>query len=836
MDACKYLKLKSKYVVGFFVFVFFIKTQEVQGKEYFNSDLLEKDPESDQIADLSAFEEGFQAPGSYLVDVFVNDVAQGTQYINFHERNKRLIPCISIDFLKKASVNTALLQEFRTSDNCTNFLSIPDSSFDFDFPSQKLLISFPQAVMINSMRDYVPKEQWDEGISAFIMNYNISGTSTWQTKPSDEKTNYYANLRPGFNIGPWRQRNFFTYTKNSGGEGRWDRVFSYLQRDLPNIDSQLVIGDSTTLSDVFDTVPFRGFQMYSDTDMTPDSQKGYAPIVRGIAKTNAQVIIRQNGYIIYQTRVTPGPFVINDLYPTGGSGDLDVRIREMDGTEQSLVIPFASLPVLQRPGYFKYNLMSGTYRSYDTNVEKTRLNQLSLGYGLPWGSTIYGGLQNSVVYKSISYGVGKNLGIVGALSFDLTSASSKLKNKTESQGKSYRIRFSKNFIDTGTNFSIAGYKYSTSGYNRLQDVMESYNKKNYDNYVEDVKERTEITINQNLTKIGAVNLNLVEERLRDGKGNTKSIGLGYSNTWDSVSYSINYSYSKNNYITSRTITSTNDSIFSLNVNIPFDLFNKTTYINYATNSSTEKDIYNTVGLSGLALDDDNLNWSLQKGFSEKNINDTSNINLGYKATYGELNAGYGYDKNNSILNYGVSGGVVLHGNGLTLSQRLGETISLITVPKAAGIAILNQNGVKTDYRGYTILPYLSPYKRNEIILDADNLPSDIDILTNSRVVIPTRGAITLATFNANVGRRVLLTLKIKDKKKAVPFGAIVKNTSSPEAYIVGESGQVYMSGIAESGVLFVQWGESINQKCKANYDFSKVESSSSIVMYDAICN
>jgi hypothetical protein len=40
--------------------------------------------------------------------------------------------------------------------------------------------------------------------------------------------------------------------------------------------------------------------------MLPDSQKGYAPVVRGIARTNAQVVVRQNGYIIYQTYVAPG--------------------------------------------------------------------------------------------------------------------------------------------------------------------------------------------------------------------------------------------------------------------------------------------------------------------------------------------------------------------------------------------------------------------------------------------------------------------------------------------------------------------------------------------------
>lgn len=39
--------------------------------------------------------------------------------------------------------------------------------------------------------------------------------------------------------------------------------------------------------------------------MLPDSQKGFAPTIRGIARTNAQVTVRQNGYVLYQTYVTP---------------------------------------------------------------------------------------------------------------------------------------------------------------------------------------------------------------------------------------------------------------------------------------------------------------------------------------------------------------------------------------------------------------------------------------------------------------------------------------------------------------------------------------------------
>lgn len=195
-----------------------------------------------------------------------------------------------------------------------------------------------------------------------------------------------------------------------------------MQRAIIPLQAQLTLGDSSAPADVFDSMPFRGVQLASDDDMLPDSLKGYAPVVRGIARTNAQVVVRQNGYQIYQSYVAPGAFEIADMYPTGGAGDLEVTIVEADGSEQHFTLPYASLPVLQREGRLKYALTAGQYRSYNRSVEKTPFGQLTGIYGLPYGLTLYGGVQGADKYQSAALGVGKNMGDFGAISADLTGA------------------------------------------------------------------------------------------------------------------------------------------------------------------------------------------------------------------------------------------------------------------------------------------------------------------------------------------------------------------------------------------------------------------------------
>ncbi|MCT6957964.1 fimbria/pilus outer membrane usher protein, partial [Salmonella enterica] len=84
--------------------------------------------------------------------------------------------------------------------------------------------------------------------------------------------------------------------------------------------------------------------------MLPDSMRGYAPTVRGVAETNAKVTVRQNGVVLYETTVAPGPFTISDLYATGYGGDLAVTVTEADGRVRSFAVPYASVPQLLRPG------------------------------------------------------------------------------------------------------------------------------------------------------------------------------------------------------------------------------------------------------------------------------------------------------------------------------------------------------------------------------------------------------------------------------------------------------------------------------------------------------
>ena len=454
------------------------------GESYFNPGFLSDDAAS--VADLSRFEKGHQqAPGTYRVDVWRNDEFLGTQDVQFEEAKESaapaaggLAPCITHGMLERFGVNISAfpdLAQYSGASCIPVSTAIPGTEIVFDFASLRLGINLPQVAMQNSARGYIPPDQWDEGIPAALVNYSFTGN-----RGSDDDS-YYLNLQSGLNYGAWRLRNNGAWRYTSGNGERhssWQNIGTWAQRTVIPLKSELVLGDSNTGNDVFDSIGFRGGRLFSSDSMYPDSMQGYAPTVRGIARTPAKVVIRQNGYVIYQSYVQAGAFAISDLKPTSSSGDLEVTVEEKDGSQQRYTMPYSTVPLLQREGRLKYDLVAGDYRSGNSEQDTPFFTQGTLIAGIADGYTLYGGTQLASRYTALAIGAGKNLGDWGAVSLDFTHARSQLADDSRHEGQSLRFLYAKSLNGFGTNFQLLGYRYSTKGFYTLDDVawnsMEGY--------------------------------------------------------------------------------------------------------------------------------------------------------------------------------------------------------------------------------------------------------------------------------------------------------------------------------------------------------------------------
>ena len=63
------------------------------------------------------------------------------------------------------------------------------------------------------------------------------------------------------------------------------------------------------------------------------------------------------------------------IYPTSNSGDLTVKVKEADGSEQTFIQPFSSVAIFQREGHLKYTLSGGEYRAYRLPLRTSSLSE-----------------------------------------------------------------------------------------------------------------------------------------------------------------------------------------------------------------------------------------------------------------------------------------------------------------------------------------------------------------------------------------------------------------------------------------------------------------------------
>ncbi|QGG08414.1 fimbria/pilus outer membrane usher protein [Enterobacter cancerogenus] len=807
--------------------------RSAEAREVFNTHALEIDNPGQPVADLSAFAESDgQLPGTYRVTVYVNSEKQGeAQDIAFVAGpDKKLTAQITPAMLKAWGVKTevfpalAALPPDKPLDDIGRY--IPMAATDLRFSKLQLNVSIPQAAMNASARGWVDPSGWDEGVPAALLNYNLSGSNTWRDGENGSDDNYYANLQSGINLGAWRLRNYSTWNYDEDSGSHWDSVNTYLQRDIQRLKGQLTLGDSYTPSDIFDSVQFRGAQLASDDNMLPDSLRGFAPIIRGIAQSSAQVTIKQNGYIIYQSYVAPGAFTISDLYPTSGSGDLEVTIKEADGSERTFVQPFSAVPIMQREGRLKYALTAGKYRSGNDDSDEPEFGQVTAIYGLPYAITLYGGTLYSQDYQSGAAGLGFGLGELGSLSADITAAHTTLNNDDSHNGQSYRVQYSKDFQTTDTSFTLAAYRYSTAGFYTFQEANDlradsddgwrmTYNK----------RQRLQLDLSQSIGSYGSFFISGYQQDYWQEDGYERTLSTGWNGNIDGISYSVTYSYS--DYPES---TQPADQQLAFNVQVPLSRFMPNAWASYSVNTAKHGDTRQQVGLNGTALADNNLSYSLQQSYTNHGVGGSGNISADYKGGQGEITGGYNYDDDTQQVNYGLRGGIVAHPHGITLSQPLGQSLAIVNAPGADDAKVQNNTGVYTDGRGYAVVPYVNPYKKNRIALDTSTLGDEVDIDTAVQTVTPTQGAVVMADFNTRVGRRVLMTLYYRGLP--VPFGAQAKLKEGGSG-IVGDDGQVYLTGVPQEGEIAVNWNGV--QQCAVHYRLPEQENQPPVITVTEEC-
>ncbi|MFA9596894.1 fimbria/pilus outer membrane usher protein [Citrobacter telavivensis] len=773
-------------------------------------------------------------PGLKITDIMVNDQLAGKMDVEFISNGKNeTFPCLNTSMLKTLGIKTELYENVatETAGQCYNLnKNIPASALHYKDSEQKLYITVPQEAVDKKRFTMISPLEWDHGVPSLRTSYNgyyyssrikTDHTSGGQGESGrDISRNAYLNLNSVGSLGAWRLYSIDSFYKGDqrGWESDHDR--SYLARDIAALRSQLQVGEIYTRTSGYmtGTVPLSGVSLATSEKMSLDNQFRFSPVVRGVARTNARLTVRQRGRVIYSTTLTPGPFAIDDLYSAQVGADLEATVEESDGQRQVFRIPYTALPDMIRPGAVRYSVAAGKYRSQGRDVREPVVISGGLDRGFE-NFTLGSALLASDHYQTLSAGVSWNAGNIGAFSAEVAHARYRNPLDTDNtrDGSAVRVQYARHFEASDTSLQILGYQYRSEDFLEFQEYLmrDSWQDRAFDEeerarYERRKRNRLEMTVNQTVSDLGSLYLTVSQDSYYGTHHKSTSVtgGVGTNIGRSTVSLSL---------------TDTRDDDFSdrqlsLSVSIPLSSGNDSSRnygsLNYGLVRNKDNEFSQSLGYSGSALDNTmtysaNVLRDMQGKYSQSGT-------LGYNGNMANISGGLSHSNNYNQISAGMSGGVTLYSGGVVLSPMLGDTVAIVDTTGAQGIGVSGSGNARTDMFGHAMVTWLTPYRYNDISLDASGA-DDVELKESGRRVVPSEGAAVLLKFASRVGRRAMAELHSARK---IPLGALVyvesDGNSREEAGIVGNRGLTYLSGLDARNEehLRVVWGDRPEEQCR----------------------
>ena len=764
--------------------------------------------------------------GNYIADVSVNDRSLGELKLVFKhlDASQNAVLCIDPILLAKFDLQEDYVKQLQQKDCLIIKEVASDAYYDFDISTQKLAISIPQKFVKERPQGYIDPARFDKGVNSGFLGYNANFN---HSETSDDQ---YLSLTGGLNIDGWYFRHAGNFQSNSYSSlDNYRSYQSVLNRDVLPIHSRVSIGQFNTSALQQESLPIVGVQLASDLNMLPWSMRYYSPVIENVAYTNALVRIFQNGQKIYERTVPSGPFKITDLTSTS-SGNLTLEITENGGEKKTFIIPMQNSLNLLKPEQYDFSLAIGNYKTID-KITKNTILQGSYNYGLNNYLTLLGGVSLTENHQSMLLGTGLNTAIGGFNLIGSTSKSSIAAN--DYQGQRASLDYIYNWNDYNFNVSLG----STLQSRNYLTVSNALALLNYDDLIideqkslrltADLKNQFNINFNKSFSnqRLGSFSFGFLTNQYWTDKPNQYQFNLNYGNAWKLLNYSIGAS--QTNYVDNS--TQSDHSIY-LSLSLPLDYKKSNIFVNsnYQHNTLQDKtsDSFGA-NLSGTTGEHNNLNFGV--GVSQYKYNDfdstTYNANINYLLPQTNLAATVYSNGNDTQYSLAAHGAIVAHPYGITATNSLADTYTIVHVDQGAGATVENAWGVKLDRWGNAIYPNVSAYNKNSIAINPDQLPPEITLDSNQTQVIPRLYSSTLATFKANVQSNILLRIHNAIDDTQFPMGSRIETQSGKLIGIMGQSNQSLLSSDIRhlNEPLEIIWGNQVKQSCMIpKQDFSQI--------------
>lgn len=149
-----------------------------------------------------------------------------------------------------------------------------------------------------------------------------------------------------------------------------------------------------------------------------------------------------------------------------------------------------------------------------------------------------------------------------------------------------------------------------------------------------------------------------------------------------------------------------------------------------------------------------------------------NINGTYRTNYTTIGASFGQSDTYQQEMINLNGSLVAHSQGILFGPDQVQTMVLVYAPQATGARVGNISGLSINKQGYAVIPYVTPYRLNDISLDPQGMPSTVELTETSHRIAPYAGSITKVNFSTKTGYAVFISTQTPNGGH-LPFAAQV---------------------------------------------------------------
>ncbi|MFN4449949.1 fimbrial biogenesis usher protein [Klebsiella michiganensis] len=620
-----------------------------------------------QIAHYFSSEAKF-LPGATSVMLGVNGKDKGNIVTHFDDDGQL---CFDKAFMEQAGIRQSGID----SEGCYDYLHAhPETILKASPGKGRIDLILPQEQLVSQSTDL---SGYDTSGTAGVLNYTFFASRNDYNGGHSEYSQLM--LDGGLNVNTWLLRSHQLLSR-ANNQFNSENSQTYLQRTFTQIKSTVKAGEIGMNNPLLDGTELYGISFMPESAL---NDAGSSVLVTGIANTpQARVEIRQQGIMVYSTLVPAGPFTLTDIPLRNATSDLTVAVFETDGSQHSQVVP-ASLyrSGLGPAGGYQFSLG----RVSDAYSQQPWVASLAGGWKLNARHNLTSGAIVAQNYQALGIRVDSILPQEISLSLQINQA---FDRNNAQQGQKYNLSTSY-ATQSGFGLNASLSKYSEKYREFSQAIDKSFSATNKMEY--------SLGASWGHPVIGMMSASFYDVTGFDSHNNSRYATLNWGKSFRAFSVSASWQ----RQLSGGSIEQSNDNLFYLNLNIPFQRHS----VNAYARSEKGRKRFGT-SVTGTISDDTSYTLGAERDQTESRNSFSGGINQNLHYTQLSMNASTNGSQSHSYSGT-LRGGMAAHRHGVTFTPwAIRDTFAIASLDKpVSGVRIETSQGpVWTDFSGQAVIP------------------------------------------------------------------------------------------------------------------------------------